>query len=118
AEPRGFGKTSRSCNEFLLGIFQGYIKYGLIICSSIEKAEEIILSTITEILENPLLAKLYPREIAAFVHAEANPRKADMQTYLGEFTHISFNTGIIRFPILPGCVSSAAILNIRTKKNV
>jgi hypothetical protein len=118
AEPRGFGKTSRSCNEFLLGIFQGYIKYGLIICSSIEKAEEIILSTITEILENQLLAKLYPREIAAFTHAEANPRKAEMQTYLGEFTHISFNTGLIRFPILPGCVSSAAILNIRTKKNV
>lgn len=118
AEPRGFGKTSRSCNEFLLGVFQGYIKYGLIICSTIEKAEEIILSTITEILENPHLARLYPREIAAFTHAEANPRKAEMQTYQGEFTHISFNTGLIRFPILPDCASAAAVINIRTKKNV
>ena len=118
AEPRGFGKTSRSCNEFLLGIFQGYISYALIICSSIEKAEEIILSIVTEILENEVLAKLYAREIACFTHAEANPRKADMQTYEGEFTHISFNTGLIRFPVIPDSQSSGAIINIRTKKNV
>ncbi len=118
AEPRGFGKTSRSCNEFLLGVLQGYIKYGLIICSSIEKAEEIILSLITEILENEMLEKLYPREVAAFRHVEANPRKAEAQTYDGEFTHIKFNAGLIRFPVLPDSASSSAILNIRTKKNV
>jgi hypothetical protein len=118
AEPRGFGKTSRSCNEFLLGVLQGYISYGLIICSSLEKAEEIILSLITEILENEKLAQLYPREVACFTHAEANPRKADMQTYDGNFTHINFNTGLIRFPVLPDSASSGAVLNIRTKKNV
>lgn len=118
AEPRGFGKTSRSCNEFLLGVLQGYIKYGLIICSSIEKAEEIILSLITELLENDMIARLYPREVAAFRHVEANPRKAESQTYEGEYTHVKFNTGLIRFPVLPDCASSGAILNIRTKKNV
>ena len=118
AEPRGFGKTSRSCNEFLLGVLQGYIKYGLIICSSIEKAEEIILSLVTEILENDTIERLFPREVAAFRHVESNPRKAEQQTYDGEFTHIKFNAGLIRFPVLPGCASSGAILNIRTKKNV
>ena len=118
AEPRGFGKTSRSCNEFLLGVFQGYISYALIICSSITKAEEIIISIVTEILENEMLAKLYAREIACFTHAEANPRKAAMQTYNGEFTHIAFNTGLIRFPNLPDSPCSGGILDIRTKKNV
>lgn len=118
AEPRGFGKTSRSCNEFLLGVLQGYIKYGLIICSTLEKAEEIIISLTTEILENEMLAKLYPREVAAFKHIDANPRRAEQQTYEGEFTHVHLGAGLIRFPVLPNCASSGAILNIRTKKNV
>lgn len=118
AEPRGFGKTSRTCNESNLGVFQGYISYGLIICSTIEKAEEIILSIITELLENEELEKLYPQEIACFKHLEANPRKAEMQTYNGEFTHIQLKAGLIRFPVIPGSPCSSAIINIRTKKNV
>lgn len=118
AEPRGFGKTSRSTNEGLLGVLQGDIPYLLIICSTTEKAQEIITSILTEILENELIERMYPNVIACFKHIENNPRKMFFQTYKGELTHIYFNKGLIRFPILPGSPCSGAIINIRPKKNV
>ena len=118
SEPRGFGKTSRSTNEFLMGVLEGAIPYALILGSTTEKVEEIITSITTELFENEELERLYPHVVACFKHVEKNPRKMDMQTYDGVFTHIYFNQGLIRFPILPGEPSSGAIINIRPKKNV
>jgi len=118
AEPRGFGKTSRSCNEGLLGVLQGYIPYLLIIGSTTEKAEEIVNSIVTEIMENEEISRMYPRVVACFQHIQANTNKAGRQTYDGELTHIYYNQGLIKFPILPGEPSSGAVINVRPKKNV
>ncbi len=118
AEPRGFAKTSRSCNEGLLGVLEGFVSYLLIIGSNVDKAGEIINSIITEIMENEMIFKMYPAVVKCFRHIQANKNKAGRQTYDGELTHIYYNDGLIKFPVIPGEPSSGAIINVRPLKNV
>jgi len=117
-EPRGFGKTSRSCNEGILGTLQGHIPFLLILGSSVEKAVEILDTILTELYENEELFKLYPRIISCFRHAEQSVRVKERQTYQGEKTYLLAQADTIRFPIVPGEKASGAIIKIRPKKNV
>lgn len=117
-EPRGFGKTSRSTNEGLLGVLQGFIKYLVLVASNTEKAEEIITSIMTEIFTNEHLFRLYPRTIACFRKTEKEPRKSLSQTYAGNPTYLYYNNGFIVFPYIDGEPSSGAIIDIRARKNV
>jgi hypothetical protein len=117
-EPRGFGKTSRSTNEGLMGVLQGFIRYLVIVASNTEKAEEIIASVMTELFTNEQLFKLYPRPLACFRKTEKEPRKSLSQTYNGTPTYIYYNNGFIVFPYIEGEPSSGAIIDIRARKNV
>ena len=117
-EPRAFGKTSRSTNEGIMGVLQGFIKYLVIVASNTEKAEEIITSVMTELFSNDRLFQLYPATIACFRHTEKEPRKSLSQTYQGKDTYIYYNQGFIVFPYIDGEPSSGAIIDIRARKNV
>lgn len=117
-EPRGFGKTSRSTNEGLMGVLQGFIKYLVIVASNTEKAEEIIASVMTELFTNERLARLYPKTIACFRKTEKEPRKSLSQTYNGIPTYLYYNNGFIVFPYIDGEPCSGAIIDIRARKNV
>lgn len=117
-EPRAFGKTSRSTNEGIMGVLQGFIKYLVIVASNTEKAEEIITSVMTELFTNDALLRLYPATIACFRHTEKEPRKCLVQTYGGSPTYIYYNNGFIVFPYIDGEPSSGAIIDIRARKNV
>jgi hypothetical protein len=117
-EPRGMGKTTRTANNGLLGVLQGKCKYLLILASSVEKGEEILEGIKAELAENEELARLYPAVMACFKHAMEAPARAMRQTYMGVKTYIRLSGGTIRFPILPGEVSSGAIIQVRPKDNV
>ena len=117
-EPRGFGKTSRSTNEAIIGVLQGFIPYLVIVASNVEKAEEIISSVMTELFTNEKLFRLYPRAIMCFRKTEKEPRKAISQTYAGNPTYLYYNNGFIVFPYIDGEPSSGAIIDIRARKNV
>lgn len=117
-EPRGFGKTSRSTNEAILGILQGFIKYLVIVASNIDKAEEIITSFMTELFTNDKLFELYPRQMMCFRKTEKDPRNAIRQTYNGNPTYLYYNNGFIVMPYIDGEASSGAIIDIRARKNV
>lgn len=117
-EPRAFGKTSRSTNEGIMGVLQGFIKYLVVVASNTEKAEEIISSVMTELFSNDKLLQLYPATISCFRHIEKEPRKALVQTYGGNPTYIYYNNGFIVFPYIDGEPSSGAIIDIRARKNV
>lgn len=118
AEPRGFGKTSRTANNALLAVLQGKVRYALILASSIQKAEDILESIKTELIDNEHLANLYPRVAACFQHVGDSYQRAKRQTYMGEKTHIGFTKNMVKMPILPGEPSSGSIIQVRSKDNV
>jgi len=117
-EPRGFGKTSRSVNEGIIGVLEGDIQYLLIMGSTIEKAYEIVDTVLTELIENEAIAELYPVLVECLKHWEQNPRRSETQTYNKKRTHISIKKGKIVLPIIEGESWSGCILQIRPKKNV
>lgn len=118
AEPRGFGKSSRTANNSLLAVLQGKVKYCLILASSVTKAEDILESIKTELIDNEHLQEMYPAICACFNHVADAPVRGVRQTYLGEKTHIGFTKHLIRFPVIPGEPSSGSIIQVRSKDNV
>jgi len=118
AEPRGFGKTTRTSNNALAAILQGKIRYAVILASSLNKANEILESIKTELVDNPELEKLYPAVCACFQHLDERVARSKYQTYGGNSTHIGYGKDQIRFPILPGEKSSGSIIQVRSKDNV
>jgi hypothetical protein len=118
AEPRGFGKTSRTANNALMAILQGKIRYALILASSVQKAEDILESIKTELVDNQELYQLYPEICECFRHVSDSPTRAIRQTYMGEKTHIGWTKGMLRMPILPGIKCGGSIIQVRSKDNV
>lgn len=118
AEPRGFAKTSRAVNQILLALLQGDIKFALIVSSEIGKSIDIMEQLQTELLGNEMLTKLYPGPMLAFQHADGKAHKAKYQTLDGEPTNLGWSTELIRFPIIPGEVSSGGLILVRTKDNL
>lgn len=118
AEPRGFGKTSRTANNALLAILQGKIRYALILASSVTKAEEILESIKTELIDNDELYRLYPTVCECFRHVSESPARALRQTYMGEKSYIGFTKFKIRMPMLPNEPSAGSIIQVRPKDNV
>lgn len=118
AEPRGFGKTSRTTNNCLAAILQGKIRYGVILGSSVTKANEILESILTELIDNEELALLYPAVTRCFERAMDSIFAAKYQTYGGEPTNILIMKDRIRFPQIEGEPCSGSVIQVRPKDNV
>ena len=118
AEPRGFGKTSRTSNNCLMAVLQGKIRYAVILASSVAKATEILESIVTELMDNAELAHLYPAVCRCFEQLQEGFRISFVQTYAGELTNIQVQKDKIRFPQIEGEPSSGSVIQIRPKDNV
>lgn len=118
AEPRGYGKTTRTSNNALAAVLQGKVRFIVILASSLTKAEDIIESIKTELVDNEELAKLYPATCACFEHLNERVSRAKFQTYGGEPTNILYSKSTIRFPTIPGEKSSGSVIMVRSKDNV
>lgn len=118
AEPRGFGKTSRTTNNCLMAVLQGKIRYAVILASSVAKASEILEAILTELVDNPELAELYPAVTRCFERAQESVYATKYQTYGGEHTYIETRKDRIRFPQIPGEPSSGSVIQVRPKDNV
>lgn len=117
-EPRGFCKTSRAINQILLGVLHGDIEFALVVSSELGKSEDIIEQIQTELMDNDILLDLYPGPMACFRATEGKPIKCKNQTMSGQNTFIMMSTTEIRFPVIPGELSSGAIILVRSKDNV
>ncbi len=117
-EPRGYAKTTRITNEALFALLAGMQDYIVIVCSNVTKAQEIVDSIRTELMNNEKLLELFPGPIACFRHLDNNPLKSRFQTYNGQHTYIKYEVGTIRFPIIPGEPSSGRFIEIRPLTNL
>lgn len=118
AEPRGFGKTSRTTNNCLAAVLQGKIRYALILASSVTKASEILEAILSEVFDNEELYQLYPAVCRCFEKSADSQYATKYQTYGGEHTYIEVKKDRIRFPQIPGEASSGSVIQVRPKDNV
>lgn len=117
-EPRGYAKTTRITNEALFAVLAGMQDYVVIVCSNVTKAQEIVDSIRTELMNNDQLLELFPGPIACFRHLDNNPLKARFQTYNGQHTYIKYEIGTIRFPTIPDEPSSGRFIEVRPLTNL
>ena len=117
-EPRGYAKTTRITNEALFAVLAGMQDYVVIVCSNVTKAQEIVDSIRTELMNNDSLLELFPGTIACFRHLDNNPLKSRFQTYNGIHTFIKYEIGTIRFPTIPDEPSSGRFIEVRPLTNL
>lgn len=117
-EPRGFGKTSRTSNELLMGVLSGRCRYALLLASSKEKANDILESIKAELVHNDELYSLYPQVCECFRSLDERSQKAQQQLFEGQLTYIKYQKDTIGLPILPGYPASGALIKVRSKDNV
>ena len=117
-EPRGFGKTSRTSNEILLGTLSGKCTYPLLLAASKEKANDILEGMKAELVHNDELYDLYPQICECFRRLEERAQKAPNQLFDGHLTYIKYAKDHIVLPFLPGNPASGAMIRVRSKDNV
>jgi hypothetical protein len=117
-EPRGFGKTSRTSNELLIGVLSGKCSYPLLLASSKEKAVDILEGIKAELVHNEELYDLYPQICECFRRLEERAQKAPNQLFDGKLTYIKYAKDHIVMPYLPGNPASGAMVRVRSKDNV
>jgi hypothetical protein len=117
-EPRGFGKTSRTSNELIIGVLSGKCTYPLLLASSKEKANDILEGIKAELVHNDELYDLYPQVCECFRRLEERSQKAPNQLFDGQLTYIKYAKDHIVIPFLPGNPASGAMIRVRSKDNV
>lgn len=118
AEPRGYGKTTRAVNAALWAIGHGYRSFVVIIGNTLSAASGIMESLKTEILENDVLAGLFPEMCHCFRELDGIPGRAPFQRLNGELTKIKLTADKIVFPTIPGWKMSGAVIMVRPINSV
>lgn len=114
-EPRGYGKSTRSCLGVIWAVLKGVQSFAVVCCDSAEKATDLLKLIMTAISENEKLLGCFP-ELHCFHLLQGNPHKGQYQTYQGKKTNISIKGDTIMFPELPGVPSSGAVIVARPFK--
>lgn len=114
-EPRGYGKSTRSCLGVLWAILKGVQSFAVVCCDSTEKADDLLKLILAAVTENEKLLGCFP-ELKCFHVLQGNPHKGQYQVYQGKKTNISIKGDTIMFPEIPGAPSSGAIIVARPFK--
>ena len=114
-EPRGYGKSTRSCLGVLWAILKGVQSFAVVCCDSTEKADDLLKLILSAVTENEKLLSCFP-ELKCFHVLQGNPHKGQYQVYQGKKTNISIKGDTIMFPEIPGAPSSGAIIVARPFK--
>jgi hypothetical protein len=114
-EPRGYGKSTRSCLGVLWAILKGVQSFAVVCCDSTEKANDLLKLILSAVTENEKLLSCFP-ELKCFHVLQGNPHKGQYQVYQGKKTNISIKGDTIMFPEIPGSPSSGAIIVARPFK--
>jgi len=111
AEPRAFGKTSRTCNAALWGALYNYRRMIPVFSASMDKSKNQIMARWkTELLGNDLLYAMFPKMLWPFRHLGNVSQGARTQTHEGELTHLQWLSDRIVLPTIKGEKASGNIL--------
>lgn len=111
AEPRGFGKTTRTCNAALWAVLFGYRRMVPVFSANLTKSKDQIMDGWrTEIINNERLFWMFPKLLWPLKALEGKPQRAASQTMDGKPTDVRWTAGKIVFPFVKGVVGSGAVL--------
>ena len=111
AEPRGFGKTTRTCNASLWGALYGYRRMIPVFSANLEKSKSQIMARWkSELFSNELLFWMFPDLIWPLRALENKPQRCASQTFNGIPTHVQWTADRIVFPHVPGVPGSGSAL--------
>lgn len=114
-EPRGYGKSMRTCHGALWAVLKGVQNFVVLCCDSTEKADGLLKTILNAVSGNEKLLGCFP-ELYCFHKLAGNPHRGQYQTFQGKKTGISIRGDAIIFPKLPGMKSSEAIIMARPFK--
>jgi hypothetical protein len=110
-EPRGYGKTTRTCNGAMWGVLTGRRRMVPIFSANMEKSKNQVMARWkAEILGNDLLFWMYPELIWPLRALENKPQRCASQTMNGEPTRTQWTADRIVFPHAPGVPGSGSAL--------
>lgn len=99
AEPRGFGKTSRTCNTALYATLYNLRRMIPVFSANMEKSKSQIMARWkAELLGNEVLFWMFPETIWQFKKLGNKPQAAASQTNNGKLTHIKWTADRIVMP--------------------
>lgn len=111
AEPRGYGKTTRSCNAALWATLNGYRDMAPIFSANLGKSKtQIMARWKAELYGNDLLFWMYPELIWPLRALENKPQRCASQTYKGKPTHVQWTSDRIVLPWITGNAGAGACL--------
>ena len=111
AEPRGFGKTTRSCNAALWAALYGYRQMVPVFSANLEKSKtQIMARWRAELYGNDLIYWMFPELIWPIRALENKPQRCASQTWNGEPTHIQWTADRIVLPNVAGEPGAGAVL--------
>ncbi len=110
AEPRGFGKTTRTTNAALWAALYGHRKMVPVFSSSLAKSRTIMDRWKQELNGNDLLFWMFPDLIWPLRALENRYQRSATQTFRGELTQTSWTSDRIVLPTIAGERGSGSIL--------
>lgn len=111
AEPRAYGKTTRTCNAALKAALYNERRMIPVFSANMEKSKSQIMARWkTELTSNQLLFWMFPELIWPLWALENKPQRCASQTYKGEPTNVKWTADRIVFPTISGVAGSGNIL--------
>ncbi len=111
AEPRGYGKTTRTKNASLWATLYGYRHLVPVFSSNITKSKtQIIAGWKGELISNDLLLWMFPDLVWPLRALENKPQRCPSQLYRGKLTHTAWTADRIVFPHVEGEPGSGSVL--------
>lgn len=107
--PRGFGKDTWALIAILWGAMNGHIPFAVFACYTLDQAATRINAIKSQLEINQWLAEDYPEVIDPIRALERSYMRANLQTYNGSPTYITFGQQII-LPSIPKSKASGAII--------
>lgn len=111
AEPRAFGKTTRTANATLWAALFGKRSFVVVFSASMDKSKtQIMEGWKTELLTNERLYWMFPWLLWPLICLDNKPQRCNSQTMSGRPTRVKWTSDRIVFPNVPGVAGSGAII--------
>lgn len=111
AMPRGSGKTTIVTRAALWSLLTGLRRFCVVVAATENAATSLLDNIKIEIASNPILAKLYARELHALKSLDGESRRSQGQRFESKKTNVQWLADRISFGNVPGVTTSGSVLN-------
>lgn len=111
AMPRGNGKTTIIIRAAIWAIVNAYRRFVAIVCSTDDKAKDLLKGIQTELEFNPKLRELYPKEMHCLAALAGESRRCNGQRINGDRTLVEWKHDRVGFGYCPGSAAAGSFIS-------